>query len=486
MANPYKPARAITTPYGKAGWSCGFHTGADFAAPMGERIYAPIAGDIRHRNYGSAFGNHQFAISPDPGKDPFGDGEVFFAHTRTRLRDGTRVEVGDFIAETGSEGNSSGPHLHYEYHPHQKGTWGCGVVANPQPTIDHQAGGDPGDGGGGWMFPSGHKVYQKYLKYKGHEQNSDGVSDSIKAWQEMLNAHPLDGGTNLPVTGRWFDMTDSETRKCQGQHIPPADPAGQAWVGPKQFEHVKTSVGAPYVWVADEDPPEPPPPPPTETVELLPGATYDPVDGMDGLRPFASGGGFKVVLHTTESSGKPDWQAKRSGLPHVTFDPDSGARWQHLSLDVAAYTLKGGDHSPNSDAGVSIQIEMIGFAREVGNWPTENLDRLRLLVADIAAMCGVDRVPIPFEFVYDTSGTQVRQGWDTYRDATGLVGHMHVPYNDHHDPGDIDEAYLLGDPGSPPEPPSGGGDEELRAILVELFTDIGSTLIDAAEEIEDL
>lgn len=129
------PGYGVSTPYGKKGWSCGFHTGADFAAPMGAQIVAPIAGQIRHRNYGAAFGRHQFAISPDPGQ-PFAAGEVFFAHTSTRPADGKRVKAGDKIAKVASEGNSTGPHLHMEYHPRQKGTWGCDVVANPQPIID--------------------------------------------------------------------------------------------------------------------------------------------------------------------------------------------------------------------------------------------------------------------------------------------------------------------------------------------------------------
>jgi murein DD-endopeptidase MepM/ murein hydrolase activator NlpD len=140
------PDVGVSTPYGKRGshWSCqedsngnGIHTGVDFACGNGTRIYAPIAGEIRHRSYGSAFGSHQFAISPDPGQ-PFADGEVFFAHTRTRLKSGTRVEIGDFIAEVGSEGNVTGPHLHMEYMPNTKNTWRCGIHADPKPVLDHE------------------------------------------------------------------------------------------------------------------------------------------------------------------------------------------------------------------------------------------------------------------------------------------------------------------------------------------------------------
>jgi hypothetical protein len=142
------PGVGISTPFGKRGshWSCqkdsngnGIHTGADFACAKGTSIYAPIAGQIRHRSYGSAFGSHQFAISPDPGQ-PFADGEVFFAHTSSRLNDGAYVKVGDFIAKVSDEGNATGPHLHMEYMPNTKNTWKCGIHANPQPVLDH--GGD--------------------------------------------------------------------------------------------------------------------------------------------------------------------------------------------------------------------------------------------------------------------------------------------------------------------------------------------------------
>jgi len=137
------PGHGISTAYGIRGkhWSCnanasgGVHTGADFAAPQGTQIVAPISGQIRWRNYGAAFGSHQFAISPDLGQ-PFAEGEVFFAHTTTRPKDGSYVKAGDPIAKVGAEGNVTGPHLHMEYHATTKGVWNCNVHNNPQPVID--------------------------------------------------------------------------------------------------------------------------------------------------------------------------------------------------------------------------------------------------------------------------------------------------------------------------------------------------------------
>lgn len=137
------PGYKVTTPFGRRGshWSCkpvggkGIHTGIDIAAPTGTWIVAPISGQIRHRNYGGAFGRHQFAISPDPGQ-PFDKGEVFFAHTITRPFEGVYVKAGERIAKVGAEGNVTGPHLHMEYMPNTKGKWNCSVHADPQPIID--------------------------------------------------------------------------------------------------------------------------------------------------------------------------------------------------------------------------------------------------------------------------------------------------------------------------------------------------------------
>jgi hypothetical protein len=154
MASPI-PGAPIGTPFGKRGsyWSCnkvngqGIHTGVDIRAANGAQIYAPIDGVIKHRSYGSALGNHQFAISPNPGQ-PFAAGEVFFAHTSDRPADGTAVKIGDPIAHVGWEGNVSpksaaGAHLHFEYHPDTKGTWSCSGCKDPQVVLNYQAGQAP-------------------------------------------------------------------------------------------------------------------------------------------------------------------------------------------------------------------------------------------------------------------------------------------------------------------------------------------------------
>ena len=243
MTSPV-PGVGISTPYGKRGshWSCnedssgnGVHTGVDFACAAGTNIVAPIAGQVRHRSYGSAFGSHQFAISPDPGQ-PFADGEVFFAHTKTRPGDGVYVNIGDYLAEVGAEGNVTGAHLHFEYHPTSKGSWSCAVHANPQPVLDHQSGA-PSGGEGDWASGD---VWVEKLHYGQMD------SDSVKRLQHQLNQTSLEGGQELPITGNYLDETDEEVRLWQVQVCgDPADPVNQSFLGPSQA--AKMFPSPPYV-----------------------------------------------------------------------------------------------------------------------------------------------------------------------------------------------------------------------------------------------
>lgn len=148
MVNPV-PGFSVTTPYGKRGsyWSCnedsngnGIHTGADFAAPVGTKVVAARPGKVVYCNHGSAFGSHQVEIPVDGTRD-------FYAHMRSRIANGAKVEAGDKIGEVGIEGNVSGAHLHFERHKVATGGWSCSVVTDPQPSIDYKASG--GSGGGG-------------------------------------------------------------------------------------------------------------------------------------------------------------------------------------------------------------------------------------------------------------------------------------------------------------------------------------------------
>lgn len=128
----------VDTPYGRRGrhWSCnrdskgnGIHTGVDYAAPTGARVVAARPGTLAWVHYGSSFGSHQVEIRCSDGT------RDFYAHMRSRIKPG-RVTAGQKIGEVGSEGNATGPHLHFERHATTTGGWSCSVVRDPQPSLD--------------------------------------------------------------------------------------------------------------------------------------------------------------------------------------------------------------------------------------------------------------------------------------------------------------------------------------------------------------
>lgn len=85
-----------------------FHEGLDFTADAGTAIYAAAGGIVSFAEQ-----------TPDYGKIvkiEHGAGlETRYAHaSRLLVRNGQRVEKGEKIAEVGSTGRSTGPHLHYE------------------------------------------------------------------------------------------------------------------------------------------------------------------------------------------------------------------------------------------------------------------------------------------------------------------------------------------------------------------------------------
>ena len=201
---------------------------------------------------------------------------------------------------------------------------------------------------------------------------------------------------------------------------------------------------------------------------MLPGAVWDPVKKtgggyFTGLRPF-TGTAKKVTLHTTETSAKPNWEAQQAGIPHITADIRLKRYWQHLRFDTAAYTLKGGEHSPNSDSGVNIQIEILGYAAESASWSDSEYDELQKILLWISVKIGVPYVfPVKFP-------PHHRLSWAEWEPMSGILGHSQTPFNDHSDPGALDVNRLTESPVDPPvepeiPPTEGGADTALRATL---------------------
>ena len=168
----------------------------------------------------------------------------------------------------------------------------------------------------------------------------------------------------------------------------------------------------------------------------------DPVTGMSGLRPF-KGSARKITVHTTETSVKPNWQQQRTGLPHYTLAENTA--YSHIPLDMAAYTMAGGANSPNSDAGVHIQIEWVGYSQDTPTRSDLDYSALSELIDDISKKIGCPWV-FPFRFVGSQEGLSgaVRQSWESYAPASGIMGHVHAPYTTTRwDPGILDTERLM-------------------------------------------
>ncbi len=88
------------------------HQGEDLAAAEGTPVVAPRAGNVKAVGYQRSGAGHYVVLdSLDEDRD------YVFMHLRTgsiTVRTGNAVRTGRQIAEVGSTGSSSGPHLHFE------------------------------------------------------------------------------------------------------------------------------------------------------------------------------------------------------------------------------------------------------------------------------------------------------------------------------------------------------------------------------------
>ncbi|WP_262697634.1 MULTISPECIES: transglycosylase family protein [Streptomyces] len=100
----------VSAGYGIRGprWASGHHTGVDFAVPTGTSVRAAAPGTVVAAGWGGAFG-YQVIIRHADGL------YTHYAHlSALTVRTGQSVEAGHRIARSGSTGNTTGPHLHFE------------------------------------------------------------------------------------------------------------------------------------------------------------------------------------------------------------------------------------------------------------------------------------------------------------------------------------------------------------------------------------
>ena len=99
----------FTSGYGER-WGA-MHRGIDIANSLGSPIYAAMDGTVINAGPAQGFGNW-VVIKPDGGEV-----SVYGHMTHYNVAVGQRVRAGEQIAQIGSEGQSTGPHLHFEIKP---------------------------------------------------------------------------------------------------------------------------------------------------------------------------------------------------------------------------------------------------------------------------------------------------------------------------------------------------------------------------------
>ena len=127
------PGAWISARYRQAGrhWSLGWHTGIDYAAPVGTPIRSATHGTVIAANaYDATYGNKVIVRSAV--------GDVWYCHMSrgaARVKVGDRVEAGQQIGSVGDTGNVTGAHLHLEVRRPGAG-FAAGSFIDPAKAVD--------------------------------------------------------------------------------------------------------------------------------------------------------------------------------------------------------------------------------------------------------------------------------------------------------------------------------------------------------------
>ncbi|MCB5164042.1 LysM peptidoglycan-binding domain-containing M23 family metallopeptidase [Streptomyces bambusae] len=101
---------SVSTSYRMGGsmWSSGYHTGVDFSVGSGTSVHAVGAGTVVSAGWAGAYGNEVIIRHSDGRYSQY-------AHLSSlSVSAGQVVGAGDTVGLSGSTGNSTGPHLHFE------------------------------------------------------------------------------------------------------------------------------------------------------------------------------------------------------------------------------------------------------------------------------------------------------------------------------------------------------------------------------------
>lgn len=156
------------------------HHGIDINYPMGTPVRSTISGTAEGRSgYNGGFGNSVWIKS--------GIIDVIYGHLSKLAFRSKRVKPGDLLGYSGSTGDSSGPHLHYEMR------WN-GVAKDPMDWLRKNNGGGKSKSGSKWA-----PTIRKALKMNGLPTTAAYVN----AWARQIDSES--GGNPRAVQGGYVD-----------------------------------------------------------------------------------------------------------------------------------------------------------------------------------------------------------------------------------------------------------------------------------------
>jgi hypothetical protein len=125
--------------------------------------------------------------------------------------------------------------------------------------------------------------------------------------------------------------------------------------------------------------------------------------------------------------------------PHLTVDrrEASQVKAQHVPLNLASYALRNLPGGCELGGTGIIQIEVVGFSAEAGDWTRDELRWLgEEVLAPILAAC-----PTIPPSVFQGNARMTCDEWNAW--PGGQVRHANCPENDHWDPGALDLDVVL-------------------------------------------
>lgn len=170
---------------------------------------------------------------------------------------------------------------------------------------------------------------------------------------------------------------------------------------------------------------------------------------LNDAGPF-TGGGPKILHHTTEGDTYPGPSLYHETQPHFTCDHRKRTIFQHVPLNRASKSLLHPSGTGETNHDNVIQIEHLGHAATSGDWSKDDYAFIADFCRWIEKQTGCPR-SCGVSFSHPK-----RMAWQDWHRYAGHLGHVHAPYNLHTDPGygfRIDLVLANGQPAPSPRPP---------------------------------